>query len=65
MLSVFPQDVLGEISELIETVSDGFPIYSLVLEYYLDYSNNDLGLTLFSYNKQRKMLILLLISSTI
>ena len=28
MLSFFPRDVLGEISDLIESVSEGFPTYS-------------------------------------
>ena len=27
MLSFFPRDVLGEILDLIESVSEGFPIY--------------------------------------
>ena len=28
MLSLFPQDVSGEILDLIESVSEGFPTYS-------------------------------------
>ena len=31
MLSFFPRDVLDEIFNLIESVSDGFPSYSLVV----------------------------------
>ena len=30
MLSFFPRDVLNEILDLIESVSEGFPSYSLV-----------------------------------
>ena len=29
--SVFPQDVLGEILDVIESVSEGFPTYSFIL----------------------------------
>ena len=35
MLSFFPRDVLDEILDLIESVSEGFPTYSL---YVLSYS---------------------------
>ena len=30
MLSFFPRDVLGEIWDLVESVSEGFPTYSLI-----------------------------------
>ena len=31
MLSFFPRDVLGEIWDLIESVSEGFPTYSFIM----------------------------------
>ena len=31
MLSLFPRDVLDEICDLIESVSEGFPTYSYVM----------------------------------
>ena len=34
MLSFFPRDVLDEIWDLIESVSEGFPTYSLLGEAY-------------------------------
>ena len=33
MLSFFPRDVLGEIWDLIESVSEGFPTYFFVVKY--------------------------------
>ena len=33
MLSFFPRDVLDEILNLIESVSEGFPTYSLITKY--------------------------------
>ena len=36
MLSFFPQDVLGEIWDLIESVSEGFPSYSYCLNIMSD-----------------------------
>ena len=36
MLSVFPRDVLGEIWDLIESVSEGFPSYSSILVPFVD-----------------------------
>ena len=42
VLFFFPRDVLDEILNLIESVSEGFPSYF----YYQDCSTNDLGLTL-------------------
>ena len=33
VLSSFPRDVLDEILDLIESVSEGFPIYSCIVSY--------------------------------
>ena len=38
MLSVFLRDALDEISDLIESVSEGFPTYSTIIMSYLDSS---------------------------
>ena len=35
MLSFSPRDVLDEILDLIESVSDGFPTYSLVISFVI------------------------------
>ena len=72
MLSFFPRDVLDEILNLIESVSEGFPSYFcfrtnglkldlwlLTQKYYQDYKNGDLWLTLtifYGKVKYRKML---------
>ena len=34
-MSFFPQDVLDEILNLIESVSEGFPTYSIIVSYAL------------------------------
>ena len=36
MLSFFPRDVLDEILDLIESVSEGFPTYSWVRVFHAD-----------------------------
>ena len=46
MLSFFARGVLDEILNLIESVSEDFPSYSCVWEFYQSCSNYDPGLTL-------------------
>ena len=36
MLSIFPRDVLDDILNLIESVSEGFLIYSFIWEGFMD-----------------------------
>ena len=38
MLSSFPRDILGEIGDLIESVSEGFPTYSYYIRVSLRFS---------------------------
>ena len=37
VLSLFPRDVLDEIMDLIESVSEGFPTYSYTMEQFRVY----------------------------
>ena len=44
MLSSFPRDVLDEILDLIESVSEGCPTYSYKLFRLCDYAQGDLNI---------------------
>ena len=59
MLSCFPLDVLDEILDLIETVSEGFPTYFLnLLPLYLAWRNARLNLSTLPQNGELKPSIL-------
>ena len=48
VLSFFPRDVLDEILNLIESVSEDFPSYSFILMYIYNSRNNNLLKILYS-----------------
>ena len=54
MLSFFPQDVLDEIWDLIESVSEGFPTFYLLFDffiyacYYCDYERTEKGVRMWA-----------------
>ena len=43
MLPFFPQDVLDEISDFIESVSEGFPAYSLEADVASSYTSAEIS----------------------